>query len=271
MLGAWEVNSSSPSCCLQTTTVPLPIITMAGTLLPTELLLLAVSNVEMLESMFPLAHELEISPSSVGPLGLLRDVSAELESDPAPQATLASLASSLPYDLRLLLHLILDDQPKYPLAIELVLPLRTSPTGSPAVGSLVVRPPAWMSRSSFMSLSETLPPCVQGEVLDNVLALVDHLREEGPRFIPPPTPEPVLGGGVDVEPDENGIDRVWMWLCVPPTLYLSSEDNADSVSERSFPGRHCLPSKSGTTLLEWLRCGSSRASSSQVSVIWAPC
>ena len=60
---------------------------------------------------------------------------------------------------------------------------------------------------------DTLPSSEVGEeVLNEVLALVDHLREVGPSFVPPPLPEPVLGGGVFVEPDENGMDRVWFWL-----------------------------------------------------------
>lgn len=188
---------------------------MASPLLPAEVLLSTLNTVELLQSMFPLASELEVSSSSLLPLDLLRSSSSSLEAAPPPTDTLRQLSTSLPDDLRLLLQVLLDDQdPALPLLIEIVLPLRSSPSSSsPPPSSLVLRPPAWLSRSAFGDLVETIPPSEGGEeILDEVLALVDHLRKVGPSFVPPPTPEPVLGGGVFAEPDEKGMDRVWFWL-----------------------------------------------------------
>lgn len=187
---------------------------MASPLLPAEVILATLNTVELLQSMFPLASELEVSGSSLPPLDLLRSSSSSLETSPPFSDTLRHLDISLPDDIRLLLRVLLDEDPTLPLLIDIVLPLRSAPSSSsPPSSSLVLRPPAWLSRSSFGALVDTLPSSEVGEeVLDEVLALVDHLREVGPSFVPPPLPEPVLGGGVFVEPDENGMDRVWFWL-----------------------------------------------------------
>lgn len=92
--------------------------------------------------------------------------------------------------------------------------------------------------------------------MDNVLALVDHLRAEGPRFIPPPTPEPVLGGGVSVEPDENGMDRVWFWCKYLSRVWGLVRELTADCSVSSHQSHRSRPRRSATISPRWHPCGS---------------
>lgn len=183
---------------------------MSAHLLPEEVLIKILEAIELLEAMFPLPSELTFADSTTPALALLRASTSS-----------ADLASSLPDDLRVIILLHLQDDLAWPLEVELVLRLRDDPASTASSSTttrglpptLTVRPPAWLSRSRFAELLSGLPPLEGEEVVDDVLMLIEHLRSEGPSFIPPLTPEPVANnGGVIVEPDELGIDRVWFWL-----------------------------------------------------------
>lgn len=108
--------------------------------------------------------------------------------------------------------------------------------------SLYLRQPSWMNKGRYGELVELLPDRVesgegaeeQENVVEDVLLLVEKVRDEGVRFLPASTPEPVLGGGEQVDPDEMGMDRVWFWLSVAlPDLELNMMKM--NLSDRIIP------------------------------------
>lgn len=180
--------------------------------LPDEILEQVLSTVAVLESCFP-QDELAVSSSSQHALGLLRNNSYDrLQTD----------------SLRFILTLIVEEDPAFPLEIEIALPLASDVLPDP----LVLRPPSWLSRSRYTQLVESLPPTSSGggddveaalaSVLDHVLAWSDHLLETAPSFLP------AVEVSSSIPEEEVGpMDRVWFWLCVPISTSSLSDADAD--------------------------------------------
>jgi hypothetical protein len=194
--------------------------------LPPEAIRSALDTLELLQAMYPLPDELSLlQPPSASQLALLRAI---VESTPP-----GPLPTTLPPYIRMIIRIGIDSdagggdegEGRYSMELEVGIPLMKG-----IETSLYLRQPSWMSKGRYGELVESLPEKTNhGEGEDNtvedVLLRVEKVKEEGARYLPEKTPEPVLGGGYEVEPDENGMDRVWFWLSVAfPDLIIWLED-----------------------------------------------
>lgn len=173
----------------------------------------------ILTSMFP--SELALPPA----LSTLAAHSSALESDqPLPPDT------PLPDNFRILLSIDLEEPTSHAIEIEILFALRTPDGSFQSSPRLLMKPPAFLSRSQHTSLAASLPPSSEQDeeedeaLVERLLSWVDHLKETVPRLIKENEQEDLSGKGKakGLGFEESEMDRVWFWL---PSLSTKEKRN----------------------------------------------
>lgn len=192
--------------------------------LPHELVMVQLSQVDLLEAMFP--GELEIAQETREMIEELRMVCLD-ESTPLPQST--------PSSISLIISLLLDNHDNIELNVSI--PLRTSSPNSIEAPPLryTIRQPPYLSKSQVLQLSNSMPQ-------DDIFEALDYVRTQIPLVLVDSSTIVATADG-----SQAPLVRVWFYL---PSLSTKSKrldivNHASTYSLTGFvqagkPGLLCL-------------------------------
>lgn len=169
------------------------------------------STLQLLQAMYPLPSELELSAETAAFLD-------EVEADPSTSTGLASFEGSL--------FLQVEGAPEdESLQLNFLLPLKDGSSASVIVG---MRQPGWLSRSAFGTLSGRLGDPGSESSSEYLLPLLERLPEEASTILRDQAP---TEASASIEPAKETAaagkpERVWFWF---PSL-SSKEKRRDLVT-----------------------------------------